>query len=69
MPTHLGRKLRIIAASGGKVHLSLAGNNASTELETDHVVGGTGYRVSLERLRFLDDGLLKNFKPQMTRPC
>jgi hypothetical protein len=53
------RKVRI---KGGKVHLSLAGNNRSSELEADHVIGGTGYRVALERLRFLDGELRKQIR-------
>lgn len=68
IPTHSGVELRRAEVKGSKVHLSLAGNNGSTELEADHVIGGTGYRVSLERLRFLDDGLRKQIRAAEDTP-
>lgn len=38
----------------GKVHLQLRGKDGSRrEIVTDHVVAATGYRVALERLKFL----------------
>jgi cation diffusion facilitator CzcD-associated flavoprotein CzcO len=57
IPTHLGVELGHVEVKGNKVHLSLASNNGSQQLVVDHIIGGTGYRVALERLRFLDDAL------------
>ena len=68
IPTHLGVGLRHAEVKGDKVHLSLAGNDGSTKLEADHVIGGTGYRVALERLRFLDDGLRKQIRAAEDTP-
>jgi thioredoxin reductase len=68
IPTHLGVDLRNAEVKGSKVCLSLAGSNGSTELEADHVIGGTGYRVALERLGFLDDGLRKQIRAAEDTP-
>jgi len=68
IPTHLGVELRNVAVKGSKVRLSLAGKSGSTELEADHVICGTGYRVALERLRFLDDGLRKQIRAAEDTP-
>jgi NADPH-dependent glutamate synthase beta subunit-like oxidoreductase len=68
IPTHLGVELRSAEVKGSKVRLSLTGNNGSTELEADHVIGGTGYRVALERLRFLDDSLRRQIRAAEDTP-
>jgi hypothetical protein len=68
IPTHLGVELRNIAVTSGKVHLSLAGNNGSTELEADDVIGGTGCSISFERLRFLNAGLRKQIRAAKDTP-
>jgi thioredoxin reductase len=63
VPMHLGVELRKAAVQGGRVHLTYArkGEVEST-LVVDHVVAGTGYRVSLQRLRFLDDRLRQDIR-------
>jgi len=68
IPTHMGVELRHAEVKGSKVHLLLAGSNGSTELAVDHVIGGTGYRVALERLRFLNDGLRKQIRAAEDTP-
>lgn len=43
---------------GGKVHLLLRGTDGTTrEITTDHVVAATGYKVDLERLKFMSPEL------------
>jgi hypothetical protein len=59
IPTHLGVELRNADVRGEKVHLTLTNGTSSSDLVVDHVIGGTGYRVALERLRFLDNELRK----------
>jgi thioredoxin reductase len=68
IPTHLGVELRNADVKGSKVHLTLAGNDGSTQLEVDHVIAGTGYRVALKRLYFLDDGLRKQIRAAEDTP-
>ncbi|MGA7255017.1 MAG: NAD(P)-binding domain-containing protein [Terracidiphilus sp.] len=62
IPTHLGVELKAAEVRGSKVHLTLANGTGSTNLTVDHVIGGTGYRVALERLRFLDNGIRKQIQ-------
>jgi thioredoxin reductase len=62
IPTHMGVEMRHAEVKGNKVHLSLANGKGPTELVVDHVIGGTGYRVALQRLPFLDDGLRKQIR-------
>lgn len=63
VPTHLGVELRKAAVEGGRVHLRYA-RKGETEsaLVVDHVIAGTGYRVSLQRLRFLDEPLRQQIR-------
>lgn len=47
----------------GKVHLAVADQNGGTrELIADHVVSATGYRVDLERLKFLSPQIRSKIK-------
>jgi len=62
VPMHLGVELERAEVIGGQVHLKIGASGNSKELVVDHVIGGTGYRVSLERLKFLDDGLRSQIK-------
>ena len=56
--TILGQTIEGAEVRDGKVHLHLRGKDGSTtELLTDHVIAATGYRVSLDRLRFLSSEL------------
>jgi cation diffusion facilitator CzcD-associated flavoprotein CzcO len=41
------------AASNGGVRLRIAGSAGGRELEAEHVIAGTGYRVDVDRLGFL----------------
>jgi thioredoxin reductase len=51
-----GREVVAAAAHGGKVRLRL---NDGTDAEADHVLLGTGYKVAVERYRFLPPDLLR----------
>jgi len=52
---------QIVTAAGrsGRVQLSVRRNDGTVQIETDHVIAGTGYRVDLGRLPFLDPELRK----------
>jgi thioredoxin reductase len=45
-----------------------AGDGGETRLTADHVVAATGYRVDVNRLRFLDDALKKRIKSRSGSP-
>lgn len=73
VPMHLGVDLKQVEVRGERVHLKLGEKGGSDrELVVDHVIGGTGYRVSLDRLKFLDDELRSQIQavdgtPQLSR--
>ena len=51
---HLGATIERAEIREGRVRLELASSGGATSsLEVDHAIAGTGYRVDLERLRFL----------------
>jgi thioredoxin reductase len=55
VPTLIGYRPNGARIQDGKVHLLLADEQGGKlEVVADHVVAGTGYRVNLERLRFLN---------------
>jgi thioredoxin reductase len=54
VPLLLGYTPQTAEAQGGKVQLNLRGADGSTrEIVTEHVIAATGYRVDMDRLRFL----------------
>ena len=50
------------AAINGRLNLSMRRGNDAVQIETDHVIAGTGYRVDMNRLAFLDPALLRAIK-------
>jgi thioredoxin reductase len=57
-PLHLGCKIQSASIEDGKVHLKVVEKDGSnSELIADHVISGTGYQVSISRMKFLDEGL------------
>ena len=57
VPMHMGLTLMGAEVRNGRVHLQLTGAAGGKELVADHVIAGTGYRPSLDRLPFLDPAL------------
>lgn len=70
MPIHVGMKLQSASAEGGKVQLAFAAaaDNAPTRVEVDHVIAGTGFKVDLARLPFLDPTLRSRVKQLANTP-
>jgi hypothetical protein len=56
-PLHLGVEVAGAEIRDQAIHLRLAGDDGSREIAVDHVIAGTGYRVALKRLAFLDERL------------
>jgi len=54
---HLNHHIRSAVDVGGKVQLQVAGLDGERQIVTDHVVAGTGFRVNLDRLDYLDPKL------------
>lgn len=62
-PLHMGSQIKGASVEGGQVHLRiLEQDGTSTELAVDHVIGATGFRVSIDRLQFLDASLRKQIR-------
>ncbi len=56
LPIHLGTTVRSIQARGAGAHVALDG---APDLDVDHVLCGTGYRVDVGRYSFLDPTLTR----------
>ena len=61
-PLHLGAEVSRAEARGSQVHLTLAQAGGEREVVVDHVIAGTGYRVSVKRLPFLDASLVEKIR-------
>jgi thioredoxin reductase len=60
---HLGTSLKEVSKNGNGVHLILAQRNgALKDLHVDHIIAATGYKVKLQNLSFLDEGLRHQMK-------
>src|ERR1700741_1522225 len=55
VPLLLSHAPKFAEVRGGRVCLHLNGGGTQCELETDHVIAATGYRVDLRRLMFLGE--------------
>lgn len=61
-PMHLGVELREAHIQDAQLHLKIGQNGSTRQLVVDHLVAGTGYRVSLNKLGFLDENLRSKIK-------
>jgi len=57
IPLHTDHHVVAAAERNGRMQLSVRRNGGTVQIETDHVIAGTGYRVDLNRLPFLDPTL------------
>jgi hypothetical protein len=60
--THFNVKLQHTMIHSDEIHLTLANGTGTSSIAVDHVIAGTGYRVALERLPFLEDRLRKRIR-------
>jgi thioredoxin reductase len=60
---HLSSTVQNAEVRNGAAHLSLRAADGSTkEIVTEHVIAATGYRVNLERLKFLNPEMRAKLK-------
>ncbi len=58
VPMHLGTTIKNVWVENGQVHLKFVEKDGTnTELAVDHLIGATGFRVAMSRLKFLDERL------------
>jgi thioredoxin reductase len=57
-PLHLGVTLKGVTVENDQVKIGFVdGSGQDQELVVDHVVGATGFKVAISKLKFLDEGL------------
>ncbi len=57
-PLHMGSRIKSASVENSKVHLCIVEKDGKdAELVMDHVIGATGFQVSVSRLGFLDESL------------
>ena len=63
VPTHLACTLQGAEVQNRKVHLSIqAADGSQRELVADHIIAATGYRVDLQRLKFVTPEIRSKIK-------
>ena len=63
VPLHLGCTPRGALVQNGKVHLSVrAADGVEHKIVTEHIIAATGYKVDLERLKFLSSEIRSRVK-------
>ena len=65
---HLSTRINAVAEEGAAVELDLASAAGRKKLRVDHVIAATGYKVELQRLRFVDPDLLRQLKTLGSAP-
>lgn len=55
--TLLSCRIRSANPVGGRIHLTVEQPNGTGEIETDHVITGTGFKVDVDRMGYLDSTL------------
>ena len=68
VPVSLDTVVRAAAPHGDGLRLEVATGGVATQVTTDHVVAGTGYRVDINRIPFLDRDLLARVRQAGTVP-
>lgn len=65
---HVGLTILGAEVRDGKVHLQCQSDAGPEEILVDHVIAGTGYRVDVSRLSFLDSELRDGIATEETSP-
>jgi thioredoxin reductase len=71
-PLRLGTTLKAVSVENNKVKVKFVEDGRDNEVEADHVIGATGFRVAISKLKFLDDDLRQKVRtiedtPVLTR--
>lgn len=62
-PLHLGTKLRHAGVEDGQVKINFTNADGRDEvLSADHVIGATGFRVAMSKLKFIDEAVRKQIR-------
>jgi cation diffusion facilitator CzcD-associated flavoprotein CzcO len=71
-PLRLGTTIKGASVENSKVKVKFVEDGRDTELVVDHIIGATGFRVAVSKLKFLDDDLRQKIRtvddtPVLTR--
>ncbi len=70
VPTLVGYSVEASRIEDGKVHLTLVdASGGKREITADHVIAATGYKVNLQKLKFLSDDTRKRIKTVVGSPA
>jgi thioredoxin reductase len=58
----LSTQIKAASVEDGQVHLQIATPEGAREITTQHVIAATGYRVDIERLGYLDPGIVADIR-------
>ena len=61
-PLRLGTTIKGASVENSKVKVKFVEDGRDTELEVDHVIGATGFRVAISKLKFLDADLRQKIR-------
>jgi len=62
-PLHLGTKLSHAGVENGQVKINFTNaDGRDEELSADHVIGATGFRVAISKLKFIDESVRKQIR-------
>jgi len=60
IPLHMKTAIQQVSVENGQLHILFTnGDGSEATLIADHLIAGTGFRVSLSRLKWLDEDLLR----------
>jgi len=68
VPIHLGATLEQAEPSGSAIRVTISQNGEKKSIEADHVIAGTGFKVALSRLAFLDSTLRSRIRSTIDSP-
>jgi thioredoxin reductase len=63
-----GSQIESAAEVGGRVRLTVDGPGGKKVIETDHVIAGTGFKVDVDRLEFIDASLRSEIAREFSAP-
>jgi FAD-dependent urate hydroxylase len=66
--TLLSCRIRAARVEGARVRLSLEQPGGTREVDTDHVIAGTGFKVDVDRMEYLDPALRANIRREGPMP-
>lgn len=68
VPLHLGARLERVDPLGSGIRVTFTQKGEKRTLEADHLIAGTGFKVALSRLKFIDEALRARIRSAADSP-